>query len=464
VDLISGKPRAERPTAPVAEVYGPELEAGTAVGDLVVEGLAGRGGFASVYRARHRANGAPAALKILARDLRASGSILRRFVREAEAIRSLRHPDIVEIGDCGALDDGRPYVAMEWLDGASLRGELLAGGPLSAGEALALFEALASPLDAAHTRGLIHRDLRAENVFVLARRPAWRIKLADFGVARFVEPVGGRAGATSGSLFGTPATMAPEQLRDQPVDARADIHALGHLLTDVLTGSLPGPDGPEAAPGLVLAGPFPRGTREVAVPRALDSVVARCLARDREDRYPSVNQFMTSLRRALEPEPAERAALAVYVDARIGSNAGEGALDHALAMVVATRRCLVALGMEIAHSTDTSLLAVVELPEERGGAARERRRLIEAASHLADLAQAHVPAALTARFFVHAGPVRRDPSGGFVLDELLRFELWSSGLESGGSAVTQAAGEGLDLALAEPFAAGPSIKAYRLRP
>ncbi len=180
-----------------------------------------------VYRARDAQTDEWVALKVLAH-----GSA-ERFLREARALSEVTHPHIVRYVDHGHTDAGEPYIAMEWLDGNDLA-QKLALGPLPIAQALGLTRAIAGALSVAHGRGVVHRDVKPSNLFLVAGDPA-RVKVLDFGAARFVQTTS--APTASGIVLGTPGYLAPEQVNDEhAIDGRADIFALGCVLFECLAG------------------------------------------------------------------------------------------------------------------------------------------------------------------------------------------------------------------------------------
>lgn len=217
------------------------LVEGDVVGDYEIEACIGAGGFGAVYRARHRVIGKLAALKLLHPERAASRTLQQRFVTEARAVNEIGHPNIIDIFGFGETPDGRMYYAMEYLDVPTLEHVLEEEGAMSVPRALPILRGLAAALDAAHARGIVHRDLKPANVLLQRDADgAWRPKLLDFGIAKLIDPEAKVPAATeSGQLLGTPAYMAPEQIRNETIDARTDAYALGVLSFRMLTGQLP---------------------------------------------------------------------------------------------------------------------------------------------------------------------------------------------------------------------------------
>jgi len=211
----------------------PELAAGANVGDFTILARLASGGFGTVYRARGP-GGEEVAIKILHAQLAASPATVARFERESRAAAKLAHPGIVKVLADGRLADGRPWFAMELLSGRELEQELRATGPCSMPVCVRILREVAEALAAAHAHGIIHRDLKASNVFLTPARAV----LLDFGVAKLLDLDNDQLTVT-GTTVGTPASMAPEQARGGPVDARTDVYGLGAMLFHMLTGAKP---------------------------------------------------------------------------------------------------------------------------------------------------------------------------------------------------------------------------------
>ena len=251
----------------------------TRLGRYEVLGPLGSGATSDVYRARDPLLGREVALKLL---LAAAPDALRRFQQEVQVLAALSHPHIVPIHDAG-LEDGRPWFVMELIGGGPLDPPSLAPGALA--ETL---EAVARALAAAHERGVVHRDLKPQNVLLDPRGP----RVADFGVAKLQ---GGAGGPEPGALVGTLPYMAPEQLRGAEVGPPADVWALGVMFHEGLTGRLPFAGGTlEALLASALAGPAPARTVRPDVPPPLEALTLRALAPRPEDR-PSAGELAAAL-------------------------------------------------------------------------------------------------------------------------------------------------------------------------
>ncbi len=268
-------------------------------GRYEIQDVLGAGGMGVVYRARDRELGEIVALKML-RD-RADPDALERFRLELRLARRVSHPNVVRVHDLGEADGaegGGRFITMEYVAGPSLSRALMEGGPLPIPAAVALGKQLARALAVVHAQGVIHRDLKPQNVLLAADGEA---KLADFGIANLARGDDGtdwREGVT-----GTLAYMAPEQLLGEPPDRRTDVYALGVVLYEALTGVPPFPaPSPEVLVARSLAGAAPApGEIRPAIPRALSAVVLRAMAGRREVRPGSASELHDAL---LECEPA----------------------------------------------------------------------------------------------------------------------------------------------------------------
>ncbi len=364
--------RTRRLAEPAGVAHAPELAAGELVDDWQIVHAIARGGFGSVYEAVHRGSGQRAALKLLHAHLLASPEMVARLVREAEVIARLRHPNVVELVAAGLATDGRPYLCMELLTGEDLAALLARRGRLAPPEALALLEPLCAALAAAHERGIVHRDLKASNVMVCAG-PAPRVVLLDFGIAKLIDALDMDLTASRQSL-GTPACMAPEQIRGGVVGTRTDIYALGALAFHLLAGKLPFDDASVTmAQYLHLHARRPRVSVAAPVSPRADDVIVRAMALEPGDRFGDPVTFFAALRAALldTARPAaieEIDAAAVLVAARdlTGGNAVDEALLGDLEGILpAVERALAAAGFALALDFGSSAVFV----KARGSAA-----------------------------------------------------------------------------------------------
>jgi serine/threonine-protein kinase len=229
------------------------------------------------------------ALKILRPDVAQRPGALARFEREAQAVRGFASPHTVRVFDFGGTDDGIWYLAMEYLAGADLRTLVEKAGPMAPARAVRLARQICASLAEAHERGVIHRDVKPENVIVIRDETAAEIaKVVDFGVAKRVDPAEDATLTQDGWIAGTPAYMAPETVSSGAADARSDLYALGGVLYFLLTGKPPFPanDAAAAIAAKLRDRPEPPSRRRGApLPAALEAVVLRLLERHPQARY-----------------------------------------------------------------------------------------------------------------------------------------------------------------------------------
>ena len=213
----------------------PDPFVGRTFGGYRIEGVIGRGGMGTVYRAHQLSLGRPVAIKVLPLDLAREEQFLERFHREADALSRLSHPSVVAVFDRGEVD-GQPYLVMEYVEGASLR-EGMRDGPLALAEALRVTAAVLAALDHAHEKGIVHRDIKPENI-LLSRDGV--VKVADFGLSRLLGPDDGMRLTRTQLVLGTYEYMAPEQREHaREADPRSDLYATGVVLYEMLAGELP---------------------------------------------------------------------------------------------------------------------------------------------------------------------------------------------------------------------------------
>jgi class 3 adenylate cyclase len=272
----------------------PELAPGSTLAGYEIEDVAGRGGMGIVYRARDRALARTVALKVITPELAADARFRERFLREVRLAASLEHPHILPVYGAGN-EDGQLYFAMRYVEGDDL-GQVLRQRPLQPRATLEVVAQLAAALDAAHARRLVHRDVKPGNVLLDAAGEAY---LCDFGLARPATPGGGPT--RTGELLGTPDYLAPEQIREAPVDHRTDQYALGCVLYECLVGEPPFP----RSSGLQILWAHmyeevPSACeRRPDLPAGLDDVIATALAKNPDDRYGSCSELAQATREAL---------------------------------------------------------------------------------------------------------------------------------------------------------------------
>jgi eukaryotic-like serine/threonine-protein kinase len=278
---------------------------GKRLGHYEIVSLLGEGGMGAVYLARDTKLGRKIALKLLPSYFTSDADRLQRFEQEACAASALNHPNILTIYEIGETD-GTNFIATEFIEGMTLR-ELMAGAPMKFGEVLNVAEQVASALAAAHEAGIIHRDVKPENIMV--RRDAL-VKVLDFGLAKLMKPqVTGTEARTramvktsSGVVMGTVHYMSPEQSRGLPVDARTDIWSFGVVLYEMLARGAPfaGETHSDVVAAILKSEPPGLDDDAREVPRELERIVNKCLEKDRERRYSSVGELLVDLRNLKE--------------------------------------------------------------------------------------------------------------------------------------------------------------------
>jgi hypothetical protein len=355
----------------------PDPAAGTEVAGYRIVEQAGSGGMGVVYRAEETGlGGRPVALKLLPPALAGDPDFRARFLREMRVAAAIDHPNIVPIYRAGE-DRGRLYLAMRYVHASDLRRALETEGRLDPGRTLAILDQVARALDAAHARGLVHRDVKPGNILlappVIDGDPE-HVYLVDFGLARYSDD---RSIGGPGAFLGTPRYAAPEQAAGRPVDGRADGYALGCVLYECLTGQPPFPDGSGEAVLLAhLESPPPQVTTlRPDLPPAIDQVITQAMAKAPADRFPTCRALVTAARQALTqphrrvpsrpqphpppwgaPEPhrpvpgppeGERSPAVERAGAVVHSPPAAAAVEGYLPLRRAARRVRVALGLSI---------------------------------------------------------------------------------------------------------------------
>ena len=278
-----------------------DLVPGSEFAGYRIESVLGRGGMGVVYLAEHIGMGRKVALKVLASDLAEDERFRERFVRESRLAASLEHPNIVPIHEAGEVD-GVLYIAMRYVEGTDLRNLLRDQGALERERAASIVSQVASALDAAHARGLVHRDVKPGNVLIakaMGSTLGEHVYLADFGLTKRTSSDSGITG--TGQFVGTLEYAAPEQFEGRQLDARTDVYSLGCLLYECLTGRPPFRRETDAAlMHAHLMEPPPTATSaRPELPAAIDPVVARAMAKAPTDRHESAGALAADARRAL---------------------------------------------------------------------------------------------------------------------------------------------------------------------
>ncbi len=292
------------PLAPVTDDY----LLGQTIGAYRVARLLGIGGMGRVYKGVQPQIGSRVAIKVLSRECSDRRDLVDRFFAEAKAVNLIRHESIVNVLDLAVLPDGRPYIIMEYLDGAPLSWIIdqarQHGQALPLGGIARLAAEVLDALGAAHAKGIIHRDLKPDNVYVT---PSGRPKVLDFGIAKLQPELGGSATHT-GSLLGTPHYMSPEQAASRPVDARADLYAMGVILFECAT--LQKPFTADSLYALLrmhveMPPPSPRALRR-DVPPDLEHVIFTAMAKLPEQRFASAEAMSAALQHATAQLPPDQ--------------------------------------------------------------------------------------------------------------------------------------------------------------
>ncbi|MGZ3427465.1 MAG: serine/threonine-protein kinase, partial [Polyangia bacterium] len=261
--------------------------------------LIGEGGMGQVYEAQHVNINKRFALKLLRPEIVSNGEAVARFRQEAWSASSIGHDNIIEIEDFATLPSGAVYLAMEYLDGVALSERMRQEPPLSFGESLDIVLQVTSGLAAAHDKSIVHRDMKPENIFLTMKHGRPLAKILDFGIAKVSGAEGNRSLTRTGTIFGTPHYMSPEQALGKPLDHRADIYSVGVIMYELFTGKVPFEA--ESFMGIltkhITTQPTP--PRQIApereIPVELEAVILRALAKEAEDRYQSMAELTMEL-------------------------------------------------------------------------------------------------------------------------------------------------------------------------
>ncbi|HEV8244187.1 MAG TPA: serine/threonine-protein kinase [Polyangiaceae bacterium] len=260
----------------------------------------GEGGMGRVYEARHaRLHKKRFAMKLLHGDLTRQPDVVTRFQREAEASSAIGHPNVVDVYDVNVTAEGQPYIVAELLQGEQFGDYLDRVGRLPVADAVRIVRQICQALGAAHAQGIVHRDVKPENVFLtgnIAQMSTAHVKVLDFGISK-VQGGDGENLTKTGMVMGTPDYMAPEQAKGDKVDARADIYAVGAILYRALTGHKPfeGLDPMATLTAVIVHEPKRPSAIERSIPLTLELVIQRAMAKRLNDRYASMEELEQEL-------------------------------------------------------------------------------------------------------------------------------------------------------------------------
>ena len=283
-------------------VASPFAEGQLLAGKYRVERVLGQGGMGVVLAARHIHLEERVAIKLMLAEAAFSPEAVARFVREARAAARLESAHVAKVSDVGTLEDGRPYMVMEYLDGADLAHVLASSGPLAVPDAVDYLLQASEAIAEAHSLGIVHRDLKPANLFLTRRRDRTpHVKVLDFGISKVAATAGSEQAMTrTSAMMGSPLYMSPEQMTSvRDVDGRSDIWALGIILFELLTGTPPfmGETLPQVC-GLVIQSEAPlASSRRPELSPEIDAIIKRCLAKDPGQRF----QNVAELAQALQP-------------------------------------------------------------------------------------------------------------------------------------------------------------------
>lgn len=349
-------------------VISEQLIVGTMLGGRYeIMAMVADGGMGKVYKARHKLMNRLVAIKTMLPSVVSSGTALKRFQQEAEAVSLLNHPNILAVHDFFISDDGQPYLVMDYLEGTNL-GELLTAsqGQLSAACAIPIFIMACAGLGHAHEKGIVHRDVKPANIMLVdyEGKPNF-VKIIDFGIAKLAP---GEAGERSqltatGDIFGSPQFMSPEQCRAKPLDSRSDIYSLGCVMYVALSGLSPfgGQDPIESMYKQVHDIPpsLNQADSKLNIPAELEEIIMKAMAKEPDDRYQTMNEMREALEAVyvqLPDAPADYVAMLKSTFVNVSAAQPKQTLQSSTAAQKKTNKiAYVKSGGEIAHKLIDSL-------------------------------------------------------------------------------------------------------------
>ncbi|HXJ22876.1 MAG TPA: serine/threonine-protein kinase [Polyangia bacterium] len=285
------------------------LPAGTVLdGNYRLTRLLGQGGMAAVYEAHHTGAGKRVAVKIMHRGLMVYPELRARFQREAKITSELTHPNVVSVFAFGAAPSGEPYLVMEFLEGEDLQTRLERVGALPLEVVVQIVNQVASGLTAAHAAGVVHRDLKPDNVFLVQTADGGAFaKVVDFGISKVLSTSATKL-TVARAVFGTPEFMAPEQAegRQEAIDHRSDQWSLACLAWFAMTACLPfsGEDAAATLTQVISAAPTPPRPGAPPIPREVEKVLRKAMSKQSADRFATIKAFARAFEAAASPAPA----------------------------------------------------------------------------------------------------------------------------------------------------------------